>query len=301
MSLLLRCRHCLVYSIARAAVGRNKACNLENIIVRGFVSEHVHTKTNVEYNYASQKNQNYNVLYEGHIKLTPFQRILLITGSAAMCLYNPVRDDMISTFGETTGHAALKKVRERMLQDPEGQLILKEKPIVSSETINLKYLDSLPDGTLGKEYWRFLSYNGFDPDGRRPVHFVDDPDLVYIMLRYRQIHDLLHSLMGMPPHMLGEVVIKWIEALQTGLTMCYTAAIFGPLRFGPKHSKLYWNTYMPWAIRCGKQAKFLMSVYFEKHWERNVSDLRKELNIEEPPKSLFMKDKRKEKDDSITE
>lgn len=58
---------------------------------------------------------------------------------------------------------------------------------------------------------------------------------------------------------------------------------------------------MPWAIRCGKQAKFLMSVYFEKHWERNVSDLRKELNIEEPPKSLFMKDKRKEKDDSITE
>ena len=58
---------------------------------------------------------------------------------------------------------------------------------------------------------------------------------------------------------------------------------------------------MPWAIRCGMQAKFLMSVYFEKHFERNVSDLRKELNIEDPPKPLLMKDKRKVKDDSITE
>lgn len=75
---------------------------------------------------------------------------------------------------------------------------------------------------------------GFSPDARLPVHFVDDPELVYVMLRYRQIHDLMHTLMGMPPNLLGEVVVKWVEFIQTGLPMCGLAALFGPLRLGPK-------------------------------------------------------------------
>ena len=54
------------------------------------------------------------------------------------------------------------------------------------------------------------------------------------MLRYRQIHDLMHTLLGMPPNLLGEVAVKWVEFIQTGLPMCGLAAIFGPLRLGPK-------------------------------------------------------------------
>ena len=42
--------------------------------------------------YSFRQNNNYDVLYDGHIQLTPFQRVLLTAGSAAMCLYNPVRD-----------------------------------------------------------------------------------------------------------------------------------------------------------------------------------------------------------------
>lgn len=43
-----------------------------------------------------------------------------------------------------------------------------------------------------------LSYffQGFDPDARRPVNFVDDVDLAYVMLRYRQLHDFMHTLLG---------------------------------------------------------------------------------------------------------
>ena len=78
------------------------------------------------------------------------------------------------------------------------------------------------------------SPQGFSPDSRLPVHFIDDPELVYVMLRYRQIHDLMHTLLGMPPNMLGEVAVKWVEFIQTGLPMCGLAAIFGPLRLGPK-------------------------------------------------------------------
>ena len=72
------------------------------------------------------------------------------------------------------------------------------------------------------------------PDSRAPVQFVDDVDLAYVMLRYRQVHDLLHSLLGMPTSMLGEVVVKWFEAVQTGLPMCISAAMLGPFRLKPK-------------------------------------------------------------------
>lgn len=41
------------------------------------------------------------------------------------------------------------------------------------------------------------------PDARRPVSFIDDVDLAYIMRRYREIHDLTHVTLGMPINMLG--------------------------------------------------------------------------------------------------
>lgn len=66
------------------------------------------------------------------------------------------------------------------------------------------------------------------------MSFVDDPDLAYVMTRYREVHDLFHTVLGMPTNMLGEVTVKWFEAIQTGLPMCALGALFGPIRLGPK-------------------------------------------------------------------
>lgn len=41
------------------------------------------------------------------------------------------------------------------------------------------------------------------PDSRADVKFVDDEELAYVMQRYREVHDLLHTLLGMPTNMLG--------------------------------------------------------------------------------------------------
>lgn len=72
------------------------------------------------------------------------------------------------------------------------------------------------------------------PDSRQAVQFVDDVQLAYVMTRYRECHDLVHTVLGMPTTMLGEVSVKWFEALNTGLPMCYGGAIFGALRLRPK-------------------------------------------------------------------
>lgn len=64
---------------------------------------------------------------------------------------------------------------------------------------------------------------------------MDDPQLAYVMTRYRECHDLVHTILGMPTNMLGEVAVKWIEALNIGLPMCYGGAVFGAMRLRPKY------------------------------------------------------------------
>lgn len=77
------------------------------------------------------------------------------------------------------------------------------------------------------------------PDSRLEVRFMDDPDLAYVMTRYRECHDLVHAVLGMPTNMLGEVAVKWVEALNMNLPMCWGAAVFGAARLKPKLAVSY--------------------------------------------------------------
>lgn len=72
------------------------------------------------------------------------------------------------------------------------------------------------------------------PDSRPAVKFVEDTELAYVMQRYRETHDIFHAMLLMPTTMLGEVSVKWIEALQLRLPMCMSGAIFGAYRLRPR-------------------------------------------------------------------
>uniref|UniRef100_A0ABI7YMY3 Coenzyme Q4 n=1 Tax=Felis catus TaxID=9685 RepID=A0ABI7YMY3_FELCA len=99
-------------------------------------------------------------LYPEHIPTSPLQKVLLAAGSAGMALYDPYRHDMVAVLGETTGLRALKVLRDQMKRDPEGAQILQERPRILLSTLDLDKLRSLPEGSLGQEYLRFLDVNG---------------------------------------------------------------------------------------------------------------------------------------------
>ena len=69
------------------------------------------------------------------------------------------------------------------------------------------------------------------------MRFVDDPELAYVLQRYREVHDFYHTLLGLPINMMGEVVVKWFEAVQTRLPMCAMGAIFGPIRLTRRYAQ----------------------------------------------------------------
>ncbi|XP_026210920.1 ubiquinone biosynthesis protein COQ4 homolog, mitochondrial isoform X2 [Anabas testudineus] len=234
----------------------------------------------------------YDGLYPGHIFTTPIQKALLAVGSGVAALQNPYRHDMVAVLGETTGHLALINLRNRMRNDPEGYTILTERPRIRLSTLDLSKMASLPDGSFGREYLRFLDDNHVTPDTRADVKFVDDEELAYVMQRYREVHDLLHTLLGMPTNMLGEVAVKLFEAAQTGLPMCTLGAVLGPLRLNARRLQKLFTSLGPWALRNGRQAHCVLSIFYERRWDQSLEDLRQELNIEPPPLILSASNKR---------
>ncbi|XP_042734943.1 ubiquinone biosynthesis protein COQ4 homolog, mitochondrial [Lagopus leucura] len=222
-------------------------------------------------------------LYPGHIPTSPLQKALLAAGSACAALWDPYRHDMVAVLGETTGCLALPKLRDRMRNDPEGYRILQERPRIRLSTLDMARLRGLPAGTLGREYIRFLEDNKVSPDTRMPAKFVDDEELAYVIQRYREVHDLMHTLLGMPTNMLGEVVVKWFEAVQTGLPMCVLGAAFGPVRLNARKLQVLATELIPWAVRSGRNASCVLNVYYEQRWEQSVESLREEIGIFPPP------------------
>ncbi|KYN34968.1 UDP-sugar transporter UST74c [Trachymyrmex septentrionalis] len=214
-----------------------------------------------------------------HVSLSPLQRVLLTMGSATISLANPSRGDMIACLGETTGRNALVHCHQQMKNTNEGQRILAQKPRINTSTVDLSYLEDLPPGTVGRTYRDFLDDNNVSPDDRPTVQFVDDIELAYVMQRYREVHDIFHAMLLMPTTMLGEVAVKWVEALQMHLPMCITGAIFGASRLRSRQRQLYLDHYLSWSINTGLNAKFLLGIYFEERWEQSLEDFHKEMNI----------------------
>lgn len=97
--------------------------------------------------------------FSNQIKVSDFQKVLLSAGSSIAALLDPRRQDMIACLGETTGEKALEKILDQMKQSEEGRSILKEKPRINTNTVNLAELKQLPEDTFGYHYYKFLEDN----------------------------------------------------------------------------------------------------------------------------------------------
>lgn len=145
------------------------------------------------------------------IPTTTLQKTLLTAGSAAIALLNPHRGDMIACLGEVTGEGSLRYMREKMLETSEGAEILSTMPRINSRTVSFEKLSSMPPNTLGRVYADFMKDNSITADSRLPVQFIADPELAYVMQRYREVHDLVHASLFMKTNMLGEVSLTLLK------------------------------------------------------------------------------------------
>ena len=169
-----------------------------------------------------------------------------------------------------------------MLSNPTGRRILRDRPRITSSTLSLAYLRSLPDNTLGRAYVGWLDREGVSPDTRAVVRYIDDEECAYVMQRYRECHDFYHALTGLPVVREGEVALKAFEFANTGLPMT-GLAVFSVFTLKKKEWERFWQIFGPWAVNNGIKGQDMINVYWEEELETDVDELRKRLGIEKPP------------------
>ncbi|KAK1320879.1 hypothetical protein QJS10_CPA03g02563 [Acorus calamus] len=211
------------------------------------------------------------------IRLSGWQQAAVAVGSALGALMDPRRADLIAALGETTGKPAFEKVLERMNSSPEGRDILLERPRVISS--NVAHAWDLPEPTFGAAYARFMGSRNFSPDDRPPVRFMDTEELAFVATRAREVHDFWHVLFGLPTNLIGESSLKVIEFEQMYLPMCLLSVIGGSARFSEKQRALFFKHYFPWATRAGLRCTDLMCVYYERHFDEDLEDVRRKWGI----------------------
>jgi ubiquinone biosynthesis protein COQ4 len=221
--------------------------------------------------------------YPGHVPLTSLERIGLAVGSAFTSLIDPYRHDMIAACGEATAQPFfITHLKKRMLADPTGRRILRERPRITSKTMPLEKLRQLPENSVGRTYAAWLDREGVTPDTRDQVRYIDDEEEAYVMQRYRECHDFYHALTGLPVFVEGEIGLKAFEFANTGLPMT-GLSLAAIIRLKPAERKRMFETYLPWAFSNGFNSKDVINVYWEEELETDVDELRKRLGIEAPP------------------
>jgi ubiquinone biosynthesis protein COQ4 len=107
--------------------------------------------------------------------------------------------------GDSLGDVALRKIAlfSPRAHSPELDARLAELVTIAPRH-DLARLRALPDGTLGREYARFLDDNGItplDPTPELRAAYADNP----FALRYTLTHDLHHVLTGFDAGLAGEI------------------------------------------------------------------------------------------------
>src|SRR5207237_6002766 len=132
---------------------------------------------------------------------------------------------------EITGRPRYRRLLEQLAASADGQRILAERPELSSQHVDFEALRALPEDTLGGAYVRHLDGNGITADYQAAAtRHVDDPDMAYLMRRFRQTHDVWHALLGIGITGHEEVLIHWFSFGQLRLPVSAMIMVLGSLK-----------------------------------------------------------------------
>lgn len=208
------------------------------------------------------------------------ERVKTVLACTARVLSDSNQTLDIITVEEITAQAQLRHlVREGVFDTEEGRALLAERPHLSD--VPLEPLRQYADGTLGREWVRFLDDHGLDPKlTKQPTPYTEDERCAFLMHRIRQSHDLWHVLIGVGTRGHEEVLVHAFSLAQTGLPASVAIVVLGAL----KHMVLEgrWDVLrhdVLRAHRCGVEAAPLLAVHWERHLERPLAEVRAELSI----------------------
>lgn len=212
--------------------------------------------------------------------MTP-QEIRVLIQATGRVLMDSERTEEIHAAEELSGRRHYARIRATLFGSEEGRALLRERPELCSAQVDYDVLRGLPESTLGYRYVQHLDRNGLSADYQAaPTRYVADPELSYLMRRFRQTHDVWHALLELGTQGHEEVVIHAFSWGQLRLPVSAMVVLFGTV----KHILLErrWDTlrHSLWEAYChGRDAAPLLPVYWERSWDEPMLKVRARYGI----------------------
>ena len=161
--------------------------------------------------------------------------------------------------------------------------------IAAAGEIARQHLESLPEGSLGCEYARFMREGGIEAAGlveasedRERLHDANlDPDRDWFFGRLRDMHDLWHVLTGYGRDLAGEdanLAFTYAQTRNRGIGAIVLASLF----IGPKTLDGFWPRYLFRAWRRGRRASLLAAARYEELLALPLDEVRRRLCVAPP-------------------
>ena len=201
-------------------------------------------------------------------------------------LRNPDDTDKVFEFFEAMGGDDGPAHYDALLAEPGTERLLRERPVLVEVLADERYLASLPEGSLGNWYLRFMRSRGFAPAGlleardrSNKLRVLDLAEREWFYDRLNVMHDLWHVLTGYGTDELGEAALIAFSQAQIpnrSFPILLAAAVW----MGPKSWDFAWPRYLWRAYRRGRRARLLTAAAWEELLPLPVAEVRQRLGIE---------------------
>lgn len=205
----------------------------------------------------------------------------LIARAIARTLRDSNQTQEIHRVEEISGRRRYRQFLRRTAGREDIAALLRDQPELSEKTVDYAALRALPQNTLGYLYARHLNVHGLSADSQATrTRYIDEPDIAYLMKRFRQTHDVWHALLDLGVQGHEEVIIHAFSWGQLRLPVSALVVLFGSL----KHIVIErrWRALRRglWeAYESGRDADLLLPVHWEQMWEHPIADVRSRYNV----------------------
>jgi ubiquinone biosynthesis protein COQ4 len=171
-----------------------------------------------------------------------------------------------------------QRLAEELAQTAHGRELLRERPNLTSETIDLAALQALPEGTLGNALAQYYFDNGIRPfESPYPVR----NDVEYLAKRYREIHDIVHLITGYGTDALSEMELQAFILGNIGFRQAVLILSFAAiLRTDGLPPVWTYADKLRAAYRRGQRSKdVVLSPRYERYWSTPLAEVQASVGV----------------------
>jgi len=172
----------------------------------------------------------------------------------------------------------LKAETEHVKKSEDAREVINKK--LPLEIKDLKVLNLLPQGTLGREYSDFMIKENLSPDYYKILNSKDDT--TFIMMRLRETHDMWHTITGFGtslPDELGLLSFMMAQVHSPFSPIVIAAALMkAALKNPPEALEIMDRVTRGWNM--GVKAKPIFAVDWPMYWETPLMQIRAFYKIE---------------------